>query len=199
MMHKQMLAAALLAAALTMTRAPVAQAVPAIDCSNLRQPAVSVVDVSRPRVEQQRRGFSVFVSRIRVPRSIDKGDAQALIQRAAGIVGLSPELLEAVARAESDYRHDTVSRAGAIGIMQLMPGTAAALGVDPYDPWQNVLGGARYLKDLLRRYGGRLDLALAAYNAGPGAVARHNGIPPYPETSTYVSRVLKALEALGRG
>lgn len=194
MMHKQMLAAAFLAAALTMTRAPVAQAVPVIDCSNLRRPAVSVVDVSRPRVEQQRRGFRVLVSRM--PSPVEVGDVQALIHRAAGIVGLSPELLEAVARAESDYRHDTVSRAGAIGIMQLMPATAAALGVDPYDPWQNVLGGARYLKDLLRRYGGRLDLALAAYNAGPGAVARYNGIPPYPETNTYVSRVLKAL---GRG
>jgi soluble lytic murein transglycosylase-like protein len=131
-----------------------------------------------------------------MPSPVEVGDVQALIHRAAGIVGLSPELLEAVARAESDYRHDTVSRAGAIGIMQLMPATAAALGVDPYDPWQNVLGGARYLKDLLRRYGGRLDLALAAYNAGPGAVARYNGIPPYPETNTYVSRVLKAL---GRG
>lgn len=194
MMRKQVVAAALLAAALTIAKAPVAQAVPVIDCKNVGRPAVSVVDVSRPRVEQQRRGFRALVSRM--PGPVEVGDVQALIYRAAGIVGISPQLLEAVARAESNYRHDTVSRAGAIGIMQLMPATAAALGVDPYDPWQNVLGGARYLKDLLRRYGGRLDLALAAYNAGPGAVARYNGIPPYPETNTYVSRVLKAL---GRG
>lgn len=190
MMRKQVVAAALLAAALAIAKAPVAQAVPVIDCKNVGRPAVSVVDVSRPKVEQQRRGFSVFVSRIRVPRSIDKGDAQALIHRAAGIVGLSPELLGAVARAESDYRHDTVSRAGAIGIMQLMPGTAAALGVDPYDPWQNVLGGARYLRRQIDRYKGDLMRALAAYNAGPGAVDKYEGIPPYEETQRYVSKVL---------
>jgi soluble lytic murein transglycosylase-like protein len=191
MMRKQVVAAALLAAALTIAKAPVAQAVPVIDCKNVGRPAVSVVDVSRPRVEQQRRGFRALVSRM--PGPVEVGDVQALIYRAAGIVGISPQLLEAVARAESNYRHDTVSRAGAIGIMQLTPSTAAALGVDPCDPWQNVLGGARYLKDLLRRYGGRLDLALAAYNAGPGAIKRHGGIPPYPETRRYVYRILEAL------
>lgn len=77
--------------------------------------------------------------------------------------------------------------------MQLMPGTAAMLGVDPTNPTQNALGGAEYLKSLLQQYGGNLSLALAAYNAGPGAVAHFGGIPPYTQTQNYVTRVLSAM------
>lgn len=110
--------------------------------------------------------------------------------RAAGArYGVDPALLSAVARAESGYDPSAVSSAGALGLMQIMPGTAAGLGVDPLDPAQAVDGAARYLAAQLERFGS-VELALAAYNAGPGAVARHGGIPPYAETQNYVKRVL---------
>ncbi|MBM4416711.1 MAG: lytic transglycosylase domain-containing protein [Chloroflexi bacterium] len=103
--------------------------------------------------------------------------------------GVDPTLVAAVARAESGYRRDAVSSAGAKGLMQLMDPTARALRVtDSFDPAQNVDGGTRFLKTLLDRFGST-DLALAAYNAGPGAVARFGGIPPYAETQTFVRRV----------
>ncbi|MCU7804157.1 MAG: lytic transglycosylase domain-containing protein [Candidatus Thiodiazotropha sp. (ex Lucinoma borealis)] len=98
-------------------------------------------------------------------------------------------LMQALIQVESNWKTDAVSRAGAIGLMQLMPGTAARFNVDPYDPLQNLSGGARYLSWLIQRYN-RLDLALAAYNAGEGAVDRHGDIPPYPETQRYVQKVL---------
>jgi soluble lytic murein transglycosylase-like protein len=114
---------------------------------------------------------------------------------AAESAGVDPKLVAAVAWTESGFRGDAVSGAGAQGLMQLMPATAAGLGVDPRDPRQNLEGGARYLAEQLDRFG-RVDLALAAYNAGPGAVARHGGIPPYPETRAYVDRVLERLASL---
>ena len=103
--------------------------------------------------------------------------------------GVDPALLSAVARAESGYQADAVSPAGAQGLMQLMPGTAQSLGVDPNDPAQAADGAARLLSDSLRSFNGRVDLALAAFNAGPGAVRKYNGVPPYPETQNYVQRV----------
>ncbi|MEW6173105.1 MAG: lytic transglycosylase domain-containing protein [Bacillota bacterium] len=110
---------------------------------------------------------------------------------AASRFGLRPELLKAVAQAESDFNPRAVSSAGAQGIMQLMPGTSRSLGVrDPFDPVENIFAGAAYLRSLLDRFGGNETLALAAYNAGPGAVARYGGIPPYRETQAYVNRVL---------
>ncbi|MGQ9556452.1 MAG: lytic transglycosylase domain-containing protein [Desulfurispora sp.] len=117
---------------------------------------------------------------------------EELFQEAAARYDLDPALLKAVARAESSFDPQAVSPAGAAGLMQLMPATARALGVtDVFDPRQNILAGARYLRQLLDRFAGDLPLALAAYNAGPGAVERHGGIPPYRETRQYVSRVLK--------
>jgi soluble lytic murein transglycosylase len=113
-----------------------------------------------------------------------------LIAREARIQRLSPALLKAVIAAESNFRAEAVSRAGAQGLMQLMPATAESLGVgDPFLPEENVEGGARYLRRLLDRYGD-LTRALAAYNAGPEAVDRYGGIPPYRETEAYVDRVL---------
>ncbi len=103
--------------------------------------------------------------------------------------GLPQGLLSAVARAESDYRPNAVSSAGAIGLMQLMPATAGALGVDPTDPKQEIDGAARLLRGQLAKYGS-VPLALAAYNAGGPAVDRYGGIPPYPETRSYVQKVM---------
>lgn|GEM_PF-3382822 len=118
----------------------------------------------------------------------------AFFRQAEARFGLPSGLVEAVARAESGLNPRAVSPAGALGLMQLTPGTARALGVtDPFDPVQNVEAGARYLRHLLDRFGGNLRLALAAYNAGPGAVRRHGGVPPYDETQAYIEKVLAVL------
>ena len=122
---------------------------------------------------------------------------QELVTRAATHNGLPPEIVHSVARAESNYRTDAVSPKGAIGVMQLMPGTAAELNANPYDPAQNVEAGARYLRDLLIKYENdphQVSKAIAAYNAGPAAVDKYNGVPPYRETVAYVNRVLKQYE-----
>lgn len=115
------------------------------------------------------------------------------VQAAAARYGLAPELLDTIARQESGYRPAAVSPAGAVGLMQLMPATARALGVDPTDPVQSLNGAAAYLRSLLDRFDGRIDLALAAYNAGPAAVERYAGTPPYRETRAYVSANIERL------
>jgi soluble lytic murein transglycosylase-like protein len=112
-----------------------------------------------------------------------------IIEEASQKSGLPTELIDAVIRTESGYRPHAISRAGAQGLMQLMPKTARSLGVsNSLDPRQNVLGGAKYLRKMLDRFG-RVSLALAAYNAGPGAVSKHKGVPPYKETQRYVQVV----------
>ncbi len=118
-----------------------------------------------------------------------------LIEQAAAEAGVDPRLLASVVWAESDFTPSAVSHAGAIGLGQLMPGTAAALGVDPRDPADNLRGAARYLREQLDRFG-RVDLALAAYNAGPGRVATAGAIPDIAETRAYVPRVLGYLDQL---
>jgi soluble lytic murein transglycosylase-like protein len=117
---------------------------------------------------------------------------QPIIQKHAKAHGLSPELVSAVMRVESCYDKQAVSRSGARGLMQLMPMTAASLGVhDSFDPEQNIEGGVRYLAKMLKRFENKLDWGLAAYNAGPEAVEAYKGIPPYPETVSYVERIRK--------
>lgn len=106
--------------------------------------------------------------------------------------GVSPDLIRAVVRAESGGNPRAVSSKGALGLMQLMPGTARSLGVDALNPVENLEGGVRYLRSLAAKYGD-LDRTLAAYNAGPGAVDRWHGVPPYPETRDYVQRIKKTL------
>lgn len=118
---------------------------------------------------------------------------QSLIDTAAGRTGLPAELISAVMATESGFQPNAVSPVGAQGLMQLMPATARSLGVtDPLDPLQNVLGGAEYLRQQLEHFGS-VEKALAAYNAGPGAVEKHGGIPPYPETRNYVERIMDRL------
>ncbi|MCL2248249.1 MAG: lytic transglycosylase domain-containing protein [Oscillospiraceae bacterium] len=128
--------------------------------------------------------------------TITSGNAEldAIFEEAGRRYNLSPDLLKAVAKVESNFRPDAVSRVGAMGIMQLMPGTAKHLGVDdPFDVRQNIFGGARYLREQLDRFDGDITLALAAYNAGWPTVQRHGGVPPIRETQNYVQKVLSHL------
>jgi soluble lytic murein transglycosylase-like protein len=119
-------------------------------------------------------------------------DPRTLVRDAALRSGLPPELVESVAKVESALKPDAVSPKGAIGVMQLMPRTARALGADPHDLQDNIDAGTRLLRDLLLRYNGDVVKALAAYNAGAGAVDRFGGLPPFQETRHYVNRVLGA-------
>lgn len=121
----------------------------------------------------------------------DGKDVETLLRDAAARNGLDPALVRAVVAVESAFRPGAVSPKGAQGLMQLMPATAAALGVkDAFDPAQNLDAGSRHLAALVQGYAGDLNKALAAYNAGAGAVARHGGVPPYRETKDYVAKVL---------
>jgi soluble lytic murein transglycosylase-like protein len=117
---------------------------------------------------------------------------QAMIDEAAARYGVEPALVHAVVRAESDFDHLAISPAGARGLMQLMPGTASLVGVrNVFQPRENLDGGVYYLRSLIDRFSGSVHLAIAAYNAGPGAVEAFGGVPPYPETLEYVQRVFR--------
>jgi len=118
-------------------------------------------------------------------------DLDAIFDAAGRKYDISPDLLKAVAKVESNFRPHVTSPVGAMGIMQIMPGTARYLGVtDPYNAEQSIMGGAKYLKEQLDRFDGDVELALAAYNAGWPAVKKHGGIPPFKETQAYVPKVL---------
>ncbi len=126
-----------------------------------------------------------------LPLSVPQDSAYfPAIQEAAVKYGVDPKLVSAVAEVESGYEQGAISATGAVGVMQLMPETAEALGVNPYDAAQNIDGGAKYLKQMLDTFGGDVRKAVAAYNAGPEAVREYGGVPPYSETQQYVSSVL---------
>ena len=147
---------------------------------------------SKPPISRSNvRGFVSTSEDFRpLPATIAYNDA---IAEAADLYELDPNLIRAIIRAESAFNPFAVSRAGAQGLMQLMPAVAEELNVlDPFDPRQNIFGGARYLRSLLDRNDGNLDRAVASYNAGPGAVARYNGIPPYRETRNYVKKSISS-------
>ena len=128
------------------------------------------------------------------PVALQVPTPEELVTAVAKRNGLPPEFVKSVVAAESAFRTDAVSRKGARGLMQLMPATAHEYGADPSDPRQNVEAGTRYLRDLLLKYqhdDQQVVRALAAYNAGPGAVDRYHGVPPYQETLAYITRVLR--------
>ena len=147
--------------------------------------AVAAERVQRPAVSRVR-------ARAAAPAKKPTPEALAThVHNAAARHGVPPTLLAAVIAVESEFNPRAVSNRGAVGLMQLMPMTAVLLGVrNAYDPHENVHGGARYLRDLLERFDHDVPLALAAYNAGPQAVVRHRGVPPYPETRQFIARVM---------
>ena len=129
-----------------------------------------------------------------------KTKIKELISRVSKKHGVDEKLVNALVKQESGFNPDAKSRVGAMGLMQLMPATANAMGVkDAYDPEQNIAGGTKYLKGLLDRFGGDKSLALAAYNAGPNAVAKYNGIPPYKETQNYVKNIMSMYQKYSGG
>jgi len=134
------------------------------------------------------------------PAVRSSGGFREIISRCASAYRLEEALVRAVIKAESDYNPRAVSTKGAQGLMQLMPETARMMNVrDPWDAEENIRGGSRYLRLMLDQFNGNLDLAIAAYNAGPNAVLRHKGVPPYTETRTYVDRVKRYLRHYRQG
>jgi soluble lytic murein transglycosylase len=137
--------------------------------------------------------FKLFMKERRIFISkLDSNKFDPIIVEASKKYNLEAPLIKAVIKAESDFDPNAISNKGARGLMQIMPFNFRSLNVEnPFDPNQSIDAGARYLRDMLDRFQGKLALSLAAYNAGPGAVDRYNGIPPYQETEEYVERVMK--------
>ena len=166
--------------------------------------AVGAIGSAEVRIERQTDGSLRMINDPQaVPRQAAatvraRGEIDALIDTHARAQSLDPELVRAVVAVESSYDPAARSGKGAMGLMQLMPATARSLDVDdPYDPEENLRGGTVYLRRMLDRFGGDLELALAGYNAGPEAVDRYRGLPPYPETHGYVDRVLRRFRGQG--
>lgn len=141
--------------------------------------------------------LSTVLATTRQSESLARGNGMrneqydGIIKQAANLFDIPEKLIASVIRQESNFNNSVVSHAGAEGLMQLMPGTAKFLGVtDSFDPVQNIMGGTKYLRQMLNQFDGDLELALAAYNAGPGNVKKYGGIPPFTETEQYVQKVL---------
>ena len=144
--------------------------------------------------------FSSNLASNHASNSSGNADIDTLIEQYSAKNGLDSAFVKAVIKQESGFQPKVTSHCGAMGLMQLMPATASSLGVkDAYDPEQNIAGGTKYLKGLLDRFGGDKSLALAAYNAGPNAVAKYNGIPPYKETQNYVKNIMSMYQKYSGG
>jgi soluble lytic murein transglycosylase-like protein len=144
-----------------------------------------VSDSQAPLKSTEDKAFSTF------SKAADSSEIDGLIESYSLKNNLDTNFVKAVIKQESGFQKEATSHCGAMGLMQLMPATASSLGVkNAFDPEENIAGGTRYLSGLLERFGGNKELALAAYNAGPEAVQRHGGIPPYKETRNYVKNVL---------
>lgn len=136
---------------------------------------------------------AIYQSFLEENESTDAVIEEAIID-AARKYNVDTNLIKAVIKAESNFKTDAVSKSGAVGLMQLMPSTAKSLGVkDSFDAYQNIDGGTKYLRQMLNKFGNNLEFAIAAYNAGPGAVEKYNGIPPFEQTENYVPTVLSYL------
>ena len=138
---------------------------------------------------------SLFTSKIpnnlNITKRASKSEIISIINEVSNKYNVDPKLIEALVKQESGFNPNAKSKAGALGLMQLMPSTAKGLGVtDPMDVRQNIEGGVKYVKSMLDRFNGNVILALAAYNAGPNAVKRYDGVPPYKETQNYVRSIL---------
>lgn len=167
---------------------------------NTDQPAKARLTSSRAPKTIYLPAEQTFLGRKHQAMSLDRDGAEALVKEAAERHRMDPALIRAVIETESHWNAGAVSRKGAVGLMQLVPSTAQRFGVkDMFSPKQNVDAGVRYLKTLLERYNGNLELALAAYNAGEGAVDRARGVPAFRETRNYVQRVQGFYFAPGSG
>ncbi len=158
------------------------------------------VPVARMRATGGSPGASLATPGFPTPRTVNgwSPELKQMVDAASERFGVPRELVIAVSRAESAFRSDVTSPAGATGLMQLMPATARGLGVtDTSDPWQNLAGGTKYLRQLMDRFDGDVTKVVAGYNAGPNAVAQYGGVPPYEETQTYVARVFDYAAELG--
>lgn len=155
-----------------------------------KQTAIKEAAATKPSVpvEKAKAADKVYSANASLPLADES--LSSLITNAAKKYQVDPKLVSAVAEVESGGRQEATSSAGAVGVMQLMPDTAASLGVNPYDKRENVEGGAKYLKEMLDLFGGDVKKAVAAYNAGPAAVKNYGGVPPYKETQNYVNKVL---------
>lgn len=155
-----------------------------------KQTAIKEAAAMKPSVpvEKAKAADKVYSANASLPLADES--LSSLITNAAKKYQVDPKLVSAVAEVESGGRQEATSAAGAVGVMQLMPDTAASLGVNPYDKRENVEGGAKYLKEMLDLFGGDVKKAVAAYNAGPAAVKNYGGVPPYKETQNYVNKVL---------
>ncbi|MBI3396350.1 MAG: lytic transglycosylase domain-containing protein [Spirochaetia bacterium] len=181
---------------------------PKIECmlEHLKGAEARISDIIKrfegPELSQQKSakiGRENQLSQTRPPENRGKtlfdGELEKLIEQASVRNGVSPEIVRAVVAQESGGQKDAVSSAGALGLMQLMPETAKGLGVNPRIPAENLDGGVRFLKSMALRFG-NLDQALAAYNAGPGAVEKYGGVPPYSETVNYVKKIRQILREI---